>query len=62
VARSRVSQLAAQDDFPDGVELRMGKVWWWTDIREWAERKVASWASFRPVGRWHPRAALSVRR
>jgi hypothetical protein len=39
VTRARVSQLVVQDGFPDGVELRLGTVWWWSDILEWAERK-----------------------
>jgi predicted DNA-binding transcriptional regulator AlpA len=39
VTRARISQLVAQEDFPEGVELRMGRVWWWSDIQDWAERK-----------------------
>jgi len=39
VNRARVGQLAAQPDFPQPVELRMGKVWWAADIEKWAARK-----------------------
>jgi hypothetical protein len=39
VTRARVSQLVQQADFPEGVELRMGKVWWFEDIAAWADAK-----------------------
>lgn len=39
VTRPRVSQLVQQPDFPRGIELRMGKVYWMDDIRAWAKAK-----------------------
>ena len=41
VTRARVSQMVQQPDFPDGIELRMGKVWWAEDITAWAAAKDA---------------------
>ena len=39
VTRTRVSQIVQQPDFPAGIELRMGKVWWAEDITAWATTK-----------------------
>jgi hypothetical protein len=39
VTRTRVSQIIQKPDFPEGIELRMGKVWWSEDITAWAKEK-----------------------
>lgn len=39
LSRQRISQLTAAPDFPKPwTELRMGKIWLASDIRDWAER------------------------
>jgi hypothetical protein len=39
VTRARVSQIVQHRDFPQGIELRMGKVYWMEDIQAWAKEK-----------------------
>lgn len=43
VSRQRVTQLAAEPDFPTPTaNLAMGKVWLSADVRAWAENKRAT--------------------
>ena len=39
LSRPRISQIVQQPDFPSGIELRMGKVWWSEDVIAWAKDK-----------------------
>jgi hypothetical protein len=39
LTRARISQIVREPDFPRGIELRMGKVWWFEDITAWANAK-----------------------
>lgn len=49
LSRQRVSQLTAADDFPDPLQrLRMGNVWRYTDVLEWAQN---SGRSVQPIPR-----------
>lgn len=39
LSRQRVSQLTAADDFPEPLQrLRMGNIWRYTEVAEWAKR------------------------
>ena len=40
LTRARVSQIVQQPDFPDGIERRMGQVYWMEDIQAWAKDKA----------------------
>ena len=39
LSRPRISQIVQQPEFPDGIELRMGQVYWMEDIQAWAKEK-----------------------